>query len=240
MTSKTLIIDGAETSQIRYSAGWSFLPGNDNEYLHTVSHTTTKGAQFTFDFNGTSIKVYGSLSVRNNDIATLPNTSYVLDGGSPVLFRGNPSANDDHRYQQVFYSSPPLPYGNHSLIGTSVDEGGKVWIDYLVVEVPNNLHLKTVISESLHAKSTPSAAAILCGVLGGLLLIMTALSLYLWCQYRRALESKSLLDLLDEPPPPSSASSTFIRNHDTFVCVESHKSAIPQQQYVSSPPGSFA
>ncbi|KAG9219599.1 hypothetical protein CCMSSC00406_0008194 [Pleurotus cornucopiae] len=69
---------------------------------------------------------------------------------------------------------------------------------------------------------------------------MTALSLYLWYQYRRALESKSLVDSLDEPPPSSSASSAFTRNHDVFVCVESHKSAIPQQRYVSSPPGSFA
>ncbi|KAF4574346.1 hypothetical protein EYR36_005679 [Pleurotus pulmonarius] len=233
MPSKTLIIDGAETSQIRYSTGWSFLPGNDNEYLHTVSHTTTQGAQFTFGFNGTSVIVYGSLSVRDEGFATLPNTSYVLDGGLPVLFHGNPSANDDHRYQQVFYSSPPLPYGSHSLVGTCVDEGGKVWIDYLVVEVPDNLPANTTVSKShaLHARSAPPIAEILCGVLGGLLFFTATLAFYLW--YRRCpmIDTKSLASgtqSTEAADEPSLAPSSMPTRNDVLVCAESHKSPMPQ------------
>ncbi|KDQ28707.1 hypothetical protein PLEOSDRAFT_1102746 [Pleurotus ostreatus PC15] len=240
MPSKTLIIDSAETSQIRYSAGWSFLPGNDNEYLQTVSYTTTKDARFTFDFNGTSVKVYGSLSVRTQDIATLPNTSYVLDGGPPVLFHGNPSENDDHRYQQVFYSSPPLPFGNHSLVGTCVDQGSNVWIDYFVVEVPNDVPANTTIPELhvVHDKSTPSVAEILCGVLGGLLFLATTLSLYLWYRRCRMIETTGTLSTEATDGPFSPSPSMPAPNHDVLSCVESHKSSIPLW-YVSSPPGSY-
>ncbi|KAF9487039.1 hypothetical protein BDN71DRAFT_1458902 [Pleurotus eryngii] len=236
MTSKTLIIDSAETSQIQYSAGWDFPPGNNNEYLHTISHTTTKGAQFTFGFNGTSVKVYGSLSVRNEDIATLPNTSYALDGGLPVLFNGNPSANDDHHYQQVFYSSPPLPYGNHSLVGTCVDEGGKVWIDYFVVEVPNDPPANTTASEP-HPVHQNFVAEILCGVLGGLLFLATTLSIYLWYRRYRMIKTTGTQSIEETDGPFSPPYSMPARNHDDFIYVESHKSSIPQR-FVSSPSGS--
>ncbi|KAF4574349.1 hypothetical protein EYR40_005933 [Pleurotus pulmonarius] len=246
MSSKTIIVDSAEISQIEYSAGWSFLPGNDNEYLHTVSYTTTKGAQFAFDFNGTSIKVYGSLSVRNEDIATLPNTSYVLDGGLPIRFHGNPSANDDHRYQQVFYSSPPLPYGNHSLVGTCADQGSNVWIDYFIVEVPDVLPAaaNTTVSElpAVHAKSAPSLAEILCGVLGGLLFFATTFSLYLWYRRYRVVETRSQVtstqSIEETDEPPSTPSFMPARSHDAAFCIESHKTPMPQR-YLSSL-GSYA
>ncbi|KAL4258358.1 hypothetical protein AB1N83_010779 [Pleurotus pulmonarius] len=115
-------------ARIVYSYGWG-LGGSPPDYNHTVSTTTTQGAQFTFVFLGTSIGVFGTLAE-----STFPNTSYTIDDGEPFIFFGEPPPKI--RYRQNFFSSPNLTYGEHILVGTCVDEGGLVHLDYLEVETP--------------------------------------------------------------------------------------------------------
>ncbi|KAL4265538.1 hypothetical protein AB1N83_004077 [Pleurotus pulmonarius] len=179
MSSGSLIIDNTD-SQIQYSLGWQ-ANGSPNEYKRTTSNTQTQGASFTFTFVGTSVTVYGTL-----DVVTLPNTTYVLDGGTPFPFFGQPQSLI--QYQQVFYASPPLPYKTHTLVGSCVDEDAHVIIDYLV-EIPLNPPANTSVppppsvTPTAHdSKPAPPVAAIVGGVLGSLLLILTILALYL-CYY---------------------------------------------------------
>ncbi|KDQ23739.1 hypothetical protein PLEOSDRAFT_1048347, partial [Pleurotus ostreatus PC15] len=180
MSSGSLIIDNADT-QVHYSPGWK-ANGSPNEYKHTTSNTETQGASFTFNFVGTSVAVYGTL----NDI-TFPNTTYVLDGGNPYPFFGQPAPLV--QYQQIFYSSPVLPYGEHTLVGTCTDEGANVILDYLVVEMPLNSATNASSPTPTPTTAVPAnpqptslTIAIVGGVLGGLLLLMTILALYLCWQ----------------------------------------------------------
>ncbi|KAG9217675.1 hypothetical protein CCMSSC00406_0003636 [Pleurotus cornucopiae] len=208
MSTRTLIVDDADT-QIQYSPGWR-PTGSPNEYKRTTSFTSTQGASFTLNFTGTSVTVYGTL-----DVTTFPNTTYVLDGGNPFPFFGKPKS--AIQYQQVFYASPPLPYRGHTLVGSCADEGGRVILDYFVVEIPQGVP---------PSQSSPC-------ILGGLLLVMTTLAFYLWHQQTRgirtkltrATESNTQIHPFEASDMPSSSSNTL---PNVSVSVESHKSPLPQ------------
>ncbi|KAL4257914.1 hypothetical protein AB1N83_012424 [Pleurotus pulmonarius] len=221
MTSRHFIVDDAD-SQINYSSSW-YRGGCSSEYQNTTHATKAQGAFFTFNFVGTSVKVYGTLTHRklgdDNDRPTFPNTTYVLDDRSPVLFLGRPPSTSD-AYQQLFYSSPPLPYANHTLVGTCVDEGSLVWIDYLVVEIPFQVDFTVNLA---HSEPTPNFAGVIVpAVLGALLLLASTLALYFWCRLYRHAAQIQLPRPLDVPQaqPPG--------NFDVLYCAESHKSALPQ------------
>ncbi|KDQ23851.1 hypothetical protein PLEOSDRAFT_1086259 [Pleurotus ostreatus PC15] len=123
--------------RIQYSDGWA-KGGSKVEYLGTTTSTTTKGAQFTFSFYGTFIKVFGTLAGTTGPsrAPVLPDTitSYTVDGGEPVLFSGKPG--NDVQYNQQFFSSGNLSIGTHTIVGTRVNDGSPVYIDYLVVGAP--------------------------------------------------------------------------------------------------------
>ncbi|KAL4265537.1 hypothetical protein AB1N83_004076 [Pleurotus pulmonarius] len=232
--------------------------GGPNEYKHTTSNTETQGASFTFNFVGTSVTVYGTL----NDI-TFPNTTYVLDGGNPFPFSGQPEP--QVQYQQIFYSSPVLPYGEHTLVGTCTDEGANVILDYLVVETP----LKSATNAS-SSTPTPTAVvpaniqptsptiAIVGGVLGGLLLLMTILASYLWYRQFQGRRSRKSSMSAEEGMKPDFLSADGAStaspihhyrggddhdendavppHHDVVVGVPVHKPPLPPWQQLISPP----
>ncbi|KAF9496606.1 hypothetical protein BDN71DRAFT_726372 [Pleurotus eryngii] len=131
-------------ARIMYSYGWS-QGGSPPDYNHTISYTSTQGAQFTFVFLGTSIRVFGTLAAT-----TFPNTSYSIDNGEPVLFFGEPPT--QMQYRRNFFSSPDLTYGTHTLVGTCVDEGGLVYLDYMEVETP----ALSIASGSANSRPLPS------------------------------------------------------------------------------------
>ncbi|KAF7433697.1 hypothetical protein PC9H_005660 [Pleurotus ostreatus] len=116
----------------------------------------------------------------------------------------------------VFYSSPPLPYTNHTLVGTCADEGSLVWIDYFVVEVPLQLDLTSLAS----SPPTPKTVGVTVpAVLGTLLLLSTTLVLYLWCRLRQSAA---------QPPRPFEVPPAQCpRNLDVLYCAENHKPAPP-------------
>ncbi|KAF4588697.1 hypothetical protein EYR40_010250 [Pleurotus pulmonarius] len=201
MTSKTVntIIDDAD-GQAQYSIGWE-SDGSSNEYNHTTKATRMQGATFTLKFVGTSIKVYGTLTEHQEDNpGTFPNTTYSIDGDTPVRFAGIPGGAP--QYQQLFYQSPPLPNLEHTLVGTCADDGSLVWLDYFVVEMTidagqpasslSSLPTHTVTSvvsapsappaSASHA-TTPPIGAIVGGIVGGFALLLLALAFLLW--YRR-------------------------------------------------------
>lgn len=257
MSSRSVIIDNAD-AQVQYSPGWQ-ANGSPNEYKRTTSNTETQGASFTLKFVGTSVAVYGTL-----DIVSLPNTTYVLDGGNPFPFFGQPQP--QIQYQQVFYTSPSLPYAEHTLVGSCANGGGRVVLDYFVVEIPLEIPTNTsmptttsTVPTTLDSKPTPPTAAIVGGVLGGLLLLMTILASYLW--YRQSRDNGRSTDtkpsfMNAEPDAqirplnaPAMASSSYIttrhetpyhdseasHQNDVISTIERHKSPHVSLQWNQSP-----
>ncbi|KAF4588584.1 hypothetical protein EYR40_010137 [Pleurotus pulmonarius] len=171
----SVIVDNADT-QITYSPGWK-EDGSPNEYKRTTTNAVMEGASFSLNFTGTSITVYGTLNTDSS-----PNSTYVLDGGEPFPFASNQASSV--RYQQIFYASPAVPYKEHTLVGTCVS--GRVILDYFVIETPfDSPHTplpKPEEPDSPFNQRVPAVptAAIIGGVLGGLVFLIALLAFYLW------------------------------------------------------------
>ncbi|KAL4265542.1 hypothetical protein AB1N83_004073 [Pleurotus pulmonarius] len=221
MSTRKVIIDDRDT-QILYSSGWH-VDGSENEYQRTTSNTDIKGASFTFTFVGTSVAVYGTLDSLGH-----PNTTYILDDSDPFPFVGTPKR--IARYQQEFYSSPIVPYGKHTLVGSCATEGAHVILDYFVftipLDFPTNITLPTATTTTSDPKPTYSVTIIVGSVLGGMVLMMIVLAVFLWCRwFRGSRASKSDTHIrpfdIDTSPTPSSS-------HNVLVAAENHKTALPQ------------
>lgn len=156
---------------------------------------------------GTSVKVLGTLTQEGLN-GSFPNTTYSLDGTSPIPYAGQPSPRV--QYQQIFYQSPAdLPNTKHTLVGTCVDQGSLVWIDFFVVTSPSSPTTSGVSSQTESivvvtttatytenaSSSSPAAAfpvgAVVGSVIGGMVLVLIGLFLFLWHRRRpRAVTGK--------------------------------------------------
>ncbi|KAF7421018.1 hypothetical protein PC9H_011537 [Pleurotus ostreatus] len=223
-TESAAIIDDTDP-RIQYSSGWH-MDGGPNEYNRTVHATSTAGASFTFSFTGTSVKVLGTLTQEGFN-GSFPNTTYSLDGTSPIPYAGKPSPRV--QYQQIFYQSPAdLPNTKHTLVGTCADQGSLVWIDFFVVTSPpspttsgassqteSTVIITTTATYTEYASSSSSSAfpvgAVVGGVIGAMILVLIGLFLFLWHRRRpRAVTSTemqatmsttSTTHLVPQPPP---------------------------------------
>ncbi|KAL4265536.1 hypothetical protein AB1N83_004079 [Pleurotus pulmonarius] len=205
MYSRSVIVDNADT-QITYSPGWK-EDGSPNEYKRTTTNAVIEGASFSLNFTGTSITVYGTLNTDSS-----PNSTYVLDGGEPFPFASNQASSV--RYQQIFYASPAVPYKEHTLVGTCVS--GRVILDYFVIETPfDSPHTplpKPEEPDSPFNQRVPAVptAAIIGGVLGGLVFLIALLAFYLWYRgYRASNNSRLKSSALVEANTPHSAPAGF-------------------------------
>ncbi|KAF7421023.1 hypothetical protein PC9H_011542 [Pleurotus ostreatus] len=197
----TYLVDDAD-ARVRYSAGWEQM-GGDNEYNQTTHYTFTAGASFTFSFVGTSVSVFGTIDNLVDSEGRSPNSTYELDGTTPVVFRGRPV--QGVIYQQLFYQSPTLPNMPHTLVGRSADAGSRIFIDFLAVTAPpvtsttlqptsqsatssvtsSNTETATIAVGSGSSLSSNNIGAIVGGVVGGLALLAILLILTWWFTRRR-------------------------------------------------------
>lgn len=85
---------------------------------------------------GTSVAVYGTFGVDTS------RSSYRLDNSDPILFSVGPRTTP--LYQQLFFKSPTLTDGEHTLVITDVGIGA-FWIDYIlyVPSVPQPISSST-------------------------------------------------------------------------------------------------
>ncbi|KAL4265535.1 hypothetical protein AB1N83_004078 [Pleurotus pulmonarius] len=212
MNTSSVIIDDTDT-QIQYSPGWQ-QGGSTNEYKGTTTNAETKGAFFELKFIGTSITVYGTLALHSSS-----NSTYTVDGGEPFPFRSK--GDNLVHYQKIFYTSPPLPYMEHTLVGNCTDDGAPVILDYFLIETPLNFLTNTTspppsICES---KPAPPTAIIIGSVLGGFALLATIFASYLWYRGRNPnLMGISTRSSITHTPPlhaTNSRTTIFTPNRST-------------------------
>ncbi|TFK26400.1 hypothetical protein FA15DRAFT_702857 [Coprinopsis marcescibilis] len=153
----TIIIDDVD-SRIRYSAGWS-RAGSDREFNHTTTTTTSVGATAELAFLGTHIAVYGTISISGQ---TLPSVSeYSIDGGPPVQFIGTTTvAPGLAAYNQIYFESPLLSDGTHTITITNIGEENPLWLDYFLVTPPAALVASTVTATVTSTVALPGQTII--------------------------------------------------------------------------------
>ncbi|KAG6826442.1 hypothetical protein H0H92_015769 [Tricholoma furcatifolium] len=112
-----------------YGSGWGALAGFANE-------TSTVGSQVKFNFIGTGFAWYGF--IPNEYPHNEAQASYSIDGGSSTTFtlNGLPSANSVTLYNQLFFTTPSLSAGSHSITVTYNGGAGSATpftLDYILL-----------------------------------------------------------------------------------------------------------
>lgn len=75
---------------------------------------------------GTSVAVYGTI----NPSGSRPKSTYVIDNGSAYTYTA-PDA-DDFVYSVLFYQSPTLSDGQHTLVVTDTHNFSAFLVDYIL------------------------------------------------------------------------------------------------------------
>ncbi|KAI0320602.1 hypothetical protein OF83DRAFT_1038355, partial [Amylostereum chailletii] len=119
-----IIIDDSNL-YIVYSGDWD-TAGSTKEYLQTThgSKCSAGGCTFTFPFLGTAVEVLGTTSVGQNPVA-----QFQIDALPVSVYEQG--AVSDTTYGNVFYSSPTLDVGQHTLTAT-ITNADTLWVDYIL------------------------------------------------------------------------------------------------------------
>ncbi|KIJ91276.1 hypothetical protein K443DRAFT_686168 [Laccaria amethystina LaAM-08-1] len=145
-------LDDRDTS-ITYSTGQWGQAGSTNEFDSTTTWTSLRGATAQVSFNGTSIGVYGTIVQKG--LLQDPISSYTVDSNTPVVFTGKSQATI--QYKQLFFQSPTLSAGTHTLTITNNVDGDQLFLDFLSV-VPSDPSSSSASSSSTSSTSSLSTS----------------------------------------------------------------------------------
>ncbi|KAK1225395.1 hypothetical protein PQX77_011665 [Marasmius sp. AFHP31] len=126
-----------------------YLGGTKDEYMGTTMGTTTAGAQMSFNFTGTGVEVFGTISDRVS-APTVKNT-FAIDGRDPVQWL-QPPARLSPQYNIKMFGVRGLEEGVHNLIMEVMVSDSQTWIDYL--EVSASTEILTSLSPGVSTSTT--------------------------------------------------------------------------------------
>ncbi|KAG8760032.1 hypothetical protein FRC14_004262 [Serendipita sp. 396] len=132
---KVLIIDDSNTN-IKYTPenSWSsetLVGPFSNEYGTSIHKSTTRGDTMEYTFEGVGISVYGTLNKATSQ--GQPNIVFSIDNGSPASISAH-NVGDEITSHILFYQSPVLVNGTHTLKAISTGGGSAFYFDFLTVD----------------------------------------------------------------------------------------------------------
>jgi len=145
-----LVLDDRDAAITYSGADWS-LAGSDREFASTTSWTATDGATASVNFTGTGIAVYGTIAggIR----VGAPISTYSIDGGTPVEYEAD--AGLSVQYSVLFFESPTLPLGEHTLAITNAGAAdAPFYLDMIAVTPPDEPLVTTVTQTTTQPAST--------------------------------------------------------------------------------------
>ncbi|KAJ7322978.1 hypothetical protein DFH08DRAFT_1030143, partial [Mycena albidolilacea] len=191
---------------LNYSLGWMEAAGEQVTQIRNAHRPIT--------FSGTSASLIGHIS--NQFPPNTTSTSYTIDGGTPITFPlpGLASAKSATQYNSVFFMTPTLSDGFHSLTvthGSDIDQT-PLTVKYFYVTNKTSLSfpvsstattLPTSLSGSIPSRSRTGLIA--GGVFSGLVLLALLAVLCFWCQKRK---TRDLEEAATNPYPMAMADSS--------------------------------
>ncbi|KAJ8088521.1 hypothetical protein PM082_022594 [Marasmius tenuissimus] len=127
------------------------IAGVEAEFMHSTHWTTTADAQMVFQFKGTKVSVFGTISSNVPQPATL--NFFSVDDREPVSW--SVAAQKPAVYKQLFFSSPTLEDGVHTLTMNVTVSSSQTFIDYLEFEPsqPSSIPLSSSSTSTSSATS---------------------------------------------------------------------------------------
>jgi hypothetical protein len=147
MSGVFVIVDDQDSS-VHYSSGWNPTPAeNEFQFAGTMTGPSSLGSigsTATYDFDGTSISVFGLTRAD----ATNPNMTFQFEidaVSAPVQLALNSTTIATNQFEEFhvkFFESPPLVAGPHTLkITIQSINTTNVLLDYLIYEASPNATL---------------------------------------------------------------------------------------------------
>ncbi|RDB15053.1 hypothetical protein Hypma_005450 [Hypsizygus marmoreus] len=180
----TIVVVENNDSAIVYDSSWQSLAGLANA-------TSTQGSQVTFNFTGSKLTWYGYVPVELPHNAS--SGTYTIDGGSPTSFalHGLAPYDGTSTYNQIFFTTPDLPEGAHSLHVTydGNSQLTPLTLDYiyLTTRSPQATSNSTSLPPHLTSSSTHHSpvGAIVGGTIAGVAVILLGLVAFVWWRRKR-------------------------------------------------------
>ncbi|KAJ8095523.1 hypothetical protein PM082_023049 [Marasmius tenuissimus] len=145
--------------QLVFTPNDAWFPGGQKpEYMETTMGTKTAGARVSFNFKGTGVEMFGTIS-NNLRAPTFTNT-YTIDGGNPVKRSQQPVLLNS-AFNAKLFGVQGLKDGAHSLVMEVLVQDSENWIDYLEVSTSNasSVSLPPSVSTPFTQQITSSATS---------------------------------------------------------------------------------
>ncbi|KAL0067792.1 hypothetical protein AAF712_005232 [Marasmius tenuissimus] len=208
--------------------------GVEAEFMHSTHWTTTADAQMTFQFRGTKVSVFGTISSNTPQPATL--NLFSVDDREPSSWSA--AAQKPAVYKQLFFSSPTLEDGIHTLTMNVTINDSQTFIDYLEFEPSQSSSTSSFSSSTSTSLSTsgvpiPSTSVVFqasggslpAGAVAGIsvaatLVVMSGLGCLFWWWRRRRHKRRRGVDSTEPQMTPyplmsSNFQTTFVRPNMT-------------------------
>ncbi|TFK26415.1 hypothetical protein FA15DRAFT_732426 [Coprinopsis marcescibilis] len=150
---QSIVIDDRDPN-IQYSPGW-LTAGSNSEFMQTTTTTHISGASARLEFVGTRISVFGTISIRD----VPPRSSYTIDDRDSLVFIGHTplvQPVDQNVYHELFFESPTLSDGLHTLNITNLGTENPLWLDYFLVELPETSRNMRIVTRTETLSESPS------------------------------------------------------------------------------------
>ncbi|KAJ8095544.1 hypothetical protein PM082_023071 [Marasmius tenuissimus] len=168
-------------SQLIFTPNGAWTPGGSQfEYMGTTIGTKTVGARMSFNFTGTGVEVYGTISGNLSNPAV--SNRFTLDGGTP--FEWSPSPRRSFAsYNAKMFSAQGLKVMTHSLVMVVMVNNSETGIDYVEYTPSKASSTPSQLGDADSSSSTRSGsnggtlslgtvAGISVGVMSGLFLLL--------------------------------------------------------------------
>ncbi|KAF7366026.1 hypothetical protein MVEN_00478500 [Mycena venus] len=151
MSGVFVIVDDQDPN-IRYSTGWGPSPAeNQFQFDGTMTAAVELGSTASYEFEGTSISVFGLIRANSNK----PNTTFDFAIDGVVQSSKTIPTDQNEHFHRNFFASQALEDGRHTLgITISNISSSDVLLDYLIYEASQNATLDPSSSARLLALNT--------------------------------------------------------------------------------------
>ncbi|KAJ7453800.1 hypothetical protein FB451DRAFT_1100158 [Mycena latifolia] len=136
--SGVFVIVDEQDPDVRYSSGWGPTTAGSFEYGGTMTAPGPQGATASYNFNGTSISVFGRIAPNTKNTTTT--LSFAIDAkfSNSITIYADPFAHFHHK----LFGSSTLDDGPHTLEITLTNvTSSDVFLDYLIYEASPNTSL---------------------------------------------------------------------------------------------------
>ncbi|KAE9383856.1 hypothetical protein BT96DRAFT_982424 [Gymnopus androsaceus JB14] len=144
----------ASDPSITYSPQSAWSPNSDGTMT-----TNNIGASAQLTFNGEFVEVFGTIPPTSKRDTTRPVSNYTLDHATSVVFNTSDFTNNQPITNHVFYQSPGLANGSHSLVITAIATDHQADFVLASIVYDSNFSLSNPIPSSSESipESTPTS-----------------------------------------------------------------------------------